>query len=160
MDRPSRIPNTVITSPGHTGLSLSNKERERTSNVAVSNPVQYPIPNPTLFRNICSAISACSELKAQRHDPPSASAAVAVRFNPPSDIAAHQMIMIRICPDLTATAATINRTPLHVAAGSKVSASLIKLIARAYPAACVVMKRAIKTPLHFACDSSCELRAF
>eukprot|EP00986_Skeletonema_menzelii_P000115 scaffold16_cov147-Skeletonema_menzelii.AAC.14 len=82
-----------------------------------------PMPHPEHSHYEFIAISACSELKAQRHDPPSASAAVAVRFNPPSDIAAHQMIMIRICPDLTATAATINRTPLHVAAGSKVSAS-------------------------------------
>ena len=65
--------------------------------------------------------------------------------------------MIRICPYLTAVTDCLKRTPLHVAAGCKASASLIKLIARAYPAACVVQDAEGKTPLHFACDSSCLL---
>ncbi|KAL7493569.1 hypothetical protein ACHAWT_004982 [Skeletonema menzelii] len=106
------------------------------------------LSNPTLFRNICSAISACSELNGMTllH--------AAVRFNPPLDIVAQ---MIRICPHLTAATDCLNRTPLHVAAGSKASASLIKLIARAYPAASVVQDEEGKTPLHFACDSSCVL---
>ena len=70
----------------------------------------------------------------------------AIFFDPPLDIAAQ---MIRICPHLTDSATDcLNRTPLHVAAGSKASASLIKLIARAYPAACVVDEEG-KTPLHF-----------
>ena len=41
--------------------------------------------------------------------------------------------------------------------GCKASASLIKFIARAYPAACVAQDEEGKTPLHFACDSSCVL---
>ena len=65
--------------------------------------------------------------------------------------------MIRICPYLTAVTDCLKRTPLHVAAGCKASASLIKLIARAYPAACVVQDEEGKTPLHLACDSSCVL---
>ena len=78
----------------------------------------------------------------------------AVRFNPPLDIVAQ---MIRICPHLTAATDCLNRTPLHVAAGCKASSLLIKLIARAYPAACVVQDEEGKTPLHLACDSSCVL---
>ena len=78
----------------------------------------------------------------------------ALRFNPPLDIAAQ---MIRICPYLPAATDCLKRTPLHVAAGCKASASLIKLIARAHPAACVVQDEEGKTPLHFACDSSCVL---
>ena len=44
-----------------------------------------------------------------------------------------------------------------MAAGSKASTSLIMLIARACPAACVVQDEEGKTPLHFACDSACVL---
>ena len=106
------------------------------------------LSDPALFRNICSAIAACSELKGMTllH--------AALRFNPPLDIVAQ---MIRICPYLTAVTDCLKRTPLHVAAGCKASASLIKLIARAYPAACVVQDEEGKTPLHLACDSSCVL---
>ena len=58
---------------------------------------------------------------------------------------------------MAASTDCLNRTPLHVAAGCKASSLLIKLIARAYPAACVVQDEEGKTPLHFACDSSCVL---
>ena len=86
--------------------------------------------------------------RAQRHE------RAALRFNPPLDIAAQ---MIRICPYLPAATDCLKRTPLHVAAGCKASASLIKLIACAHPAACVVQDEEGKTPLHLACDSSCVL---
>ena len=106
------------------------------------------LSDPALFRNICSAIAACSELNGMTllH--------AAVRFNPPLDVVAQ---MIRICPYLTAATDCLKRTPLHVAAGCKASATLIKRIARAYPAACVIQDEEGKTPLHFACDSSCVL---
>eukprot|EP00985_Skeletonema_marinoi_P003507 scaffold1505_cov146-Skeletonema_marinoi.AAC.21 len=106
------------------------------------------LSDPTLFRNITSTISACSELNGMTllH--------AAVRFNPPLDMVAQ---MIRLCPQMTAATDCLSRTPLHVAAGSKASASLIKLIALACPAACEVQDEEGKTPLHFACDSSCVL---
>ena len=106
------------------------------------------LSDPALFRNICSAIAANSELNGMTilH--------AAVRFNPPLDVVA-QMIHLR--PHMTAATDCLNRTPLHVAAGCKASASLIKLIARSYPAACDVQDDEGKTPLHFACDSSCVL---
>ncbi|KAK1734238.1 hypothetical protein QTG54_015005 [Skeletonema marinoi] len=106
------------------------------------------LSDPTLFRNIASTISACSELNGMTllH--------AAVRFNPPLDMVAQ---MIRLCPQMTAATDCLGRTALHVAAGSNASASLIKLIALACPAACEVQDEEGKTPLHFACDSSCVL---
>ncbi len=44
-----------------------------------------------------------------------------------------------------------------MAAGSKASASLVRLIAHACPTACDVQDEEGKTPLHFACDSACVL---
>ena len=106
------------------------------------------LSDPALFRNICSAIAATSEFNGMTllH--------AAIRFNPPLDIVA-QMLCLR--PHMTASTDCLNRTPLHVAAGCKASTSLIKLIARAYPAACVAQDEEGKTPLHLACDSSCVL---
>ena len=43
--------------------------------------------------------------------------------------------MIRLFPDMPAAKDGLDRTPLHVAAGSKASASLLKLLAHACPAA-------------------------
>jgi hypothetical protein len=48
-------------------------------------------------------------------------------------------------------------TWLQVPSWSKASASLLKLLAHACPAACDVQDEEGKTPLHFACDSSCVL---
>ena len=106
------------------------------------------LSDPTLFRNICSAVAACPEFNGMTllH--------AAVRYNPPLDVVA-QMIHLR--PHMTAATDCLKRTPLHVAAGCNASATLIKRIARAYPAACVIQDEEGKTPLHFACDSSCVL---
>ena len=106
------------------------------------------LSNPDSFRNIASAMSACSQLNGMTilH--------TTVRFNPPLDIVAQ---IIKLCPVMPAAKDCLNRTPLHVAAGSKASASLLKLLADAFPAACDVQDEEGKTPLHFACDSSCVL---
>ena len=106
------------------------------------------LSSPAMFRNIASAVSACSELNGMTllH--------AVVRCNPPLDIIAQ---MIRLCPDMPAAKDCLDRTPLHVAAGSKASASLLKLLAHACPAACDVQDEEGSTPLHFACDSSCVL---
>ena len=77
-----------------------------------------------------------------------------VKYDPPLDIVAR---MIEFCPDMPAAADCLRRTPLHVAAGSRASASLIKLLAHAHPAACDAQDVEGKTPLHFSCDSSCVL---
>ena len=81
--------------------------------------------------------------------------AVVRQRNPPLDIVA---FIIKICPEMLSSSDCFNRTPLHVAAGSKKSSPLLlKLIACAYPAACVAQDRCGKTPLHYSCDSSTGL---
>ena len=76
------------------------------------------------------------------------------RCSPPLDIVAQ---MVAICPYMSSVKDSLRRTPLHVAAGSNASASLIELLARANPAACDVQDEEGNTPLHFICDSSCVL---
>jgi ankyrin repeat protein len=74
-----------------------------------------------------------------------------VRDNPPLDIVGN---IIKLCPEMAAARDGLGRTPLHIAAGSKVSPLLLKLIARAYPAACDAQDEDGRTPLHFVCDTS------
>jgi hypothetical protein len=51
----------------------------------------------------------------------------------------------------------LNRTPLHVAVGTRANLATIQLLADACPVACSVRDEDGKTPLHLACDSACEL---
>ncbi|KAL7451104.1 hypothetical protein ACHAWC_002937 [Mediolabrus comicus] len=106
------------------------------------------LSSPAVFRNLAGAVEACSALNGMTllH-------AIA-RCSPPLDIVAQ---MVAICPYMPSSKDCLDRTPLHVAAGSKASASLIELLARANPAACDVQDEEGNTPLHFACDSSCVL---
>ncbi|KAL7496403.1 hypothetical protein ACHAWT_004657 [Skeletonema menzelii] len=76
-----------------------------------------------------------------------------IRYDPPLDVIVE---MIRLTPEMVAKDC-LGRTPLHVAAGKQASASQIKILSQACPAACVVQDEEGKTPLHFACDSSCVL---
>eukprot|EP00985_Skeletonema_marinoi_P020843 scaffold12463_cov110-Skeletonema_marinoi.AAC.1 len=76
---------------------------------------------------------------------------VIVRDNPPLDIVGN---IIKLCPEMASARDGLGRTPLHIAAGSKVSPLLLKLIARAYPAACDAQDEDGRTPLHFVCDTS------
>ncbi len=106
------------------------------------------LSNPAYFKAVTKTIASCPELNGMTllH-------AVA-RHNPPLDIVAK---MISTCPKLPAARDCLNRTPLHVAAGSGASSKLIKLIAYACPASCEAQDEDGKTPLHYACDTSCEL---
>ena len=108
----------------------------------------YVLSNPQTFRHVAGAVAACSQLHGMTvlH--------AAVKCNPPLDIVAR---IIEICPDMLDAKDCLHRTPLHVAAGSKATPSLLELLARAYPAACDAQDVEKKTPLHFACDSSCVL---
>ena len=106
------------------------------------------LSSPDIFRHLASAISSCSQLNGMTllH--------AIVKFDPPLEIVAR---MIEFYPDMPAATDCLRRTPLHVAAGSRASASLIELLAHAHPAACDAQDEERKTPLHFACDSSCVL---
>ena len=106
------------------------------------------LSSSAFFRALTAAIANCPEFNGMTllH--------AVVRCNPPLDIVAK---MIEICPDLPAAKDCLGRTPLHVAAGSAAKPRLIKLIAHAHPASCDAQDEDGKTPLHFACDSSCVL---
>ncbi len=103
-----------------------------------------------IFYHLDSAVSSCSQLNGMTvlH--------AVVRYNPPLDLVEQ---IIEYCPDMPAARDCLNRTPLHVAAGSGASAGLLNILARAYPEACDVQDDGGKTPLHVACDSACVLFA-
>ena len=103
------------------------------------------------FRAMASSVSSCSD----ELNGITLLHAVVRQRNPPLDIVA---FIIKTCPEMLSSSDCFNRTPLHVAAGSKSSSPLLlKLIACAYPAACVARDRDGKTPLHYSCDSSTGL---
>jgi ankyrin repeat protein len=109
------------------------------------------ISSPECFRAMASSITSCSD----ELNGITLLHAVVRQRNPPMDIVA---FVIKICPEMLSSSDCFNRTPLHVAAGSKKSSPLLlKLIACAYPAACVAIDRYGRTPLHYACDSSSGL---
>ena len=49
------------------------------------------------------------------------------------------------------------RCPLHVAAGTRASLPVMKILSDAYPDACDIQDIDGKTPLTLACDAACEL---
>ena len=110
------------------------------------------VSSPDCFRNMARSISLYAEhrLKGMTllH--------VIARGNPPSDILCY---LIKLCPEMAATRDDLGRCPLHIAACSEASPLLLKLIARAYPAACDAQDKDGRTPLHFLCDTSATLFA-
>lgn len=106
------------------------------------------LANPRAFRTISRKIAACPELNGMTllH--------AVVRYNPPLEMVAE---MMQLCPELVYAKDCLERTPLHVAAGSGASASLVKLLAKSCPEGCNAQDEDGRTPLHLACDSSCEL---
>ena len=110
--------------------------------------------SPDCFFNLAWSISLFSELNLKGmtllH--------FIARDNPPLDIVGN---IIKICPEMVAARDEFGRTPLHIAAaGSEVSPILLKLIARAYPAACDAQDEDGKTPLHYVCDTSSSFVLF
>lgn len=109
------------------------------------------ISSPECFRAMASSVSSCSD----ELNGITLLHAIVRQRNAPLDIVA---FIIKICPEMLSSSDCFHRTPLHVAAGSKSSSPLLlKLVACAYPAACVARDIDGKTPLHYACDSSTGL---
>ncbi|EED94158.1 predicted protein [Thalassiosira pseudonana CCMP1335] len=78
----------------------------------------------------------------------------AARYNPPSNIISK---MIELCPDTIEKVDCLNRTALHVAAGTGADVSVIRVLTSRYPEACMIQDVDGRLPLHLACDSSCQL---
>jgi len=51
----------------------------------------------------------------------------------------------------------MNRTPLHIAAGTRADLSILQLLVRSSPITCSIQDVDGMTPLHLACYSTCEL---
>jgi ankyrin repeat protein len=51
----------------------------------------------------------------------------------------------------------MNRTPLHIAAGTRADLSTIQLLVNASPSSCSIRDVNGMTPLHLACKSTCEI---
>jgi len=76
------------------------------------------------------------------------------RFNPPPHVI---LRIIELCPDAPRARDCLDRTPLHVMAGTCAASFVIEVLVDAFPEACMMQDMDGRTPLHFACDSSCEL---
>ncbi|KAL7529072.1 hypothetical protein ACHAXR_002782 [Thalassiosira sp. AJA248-18] len=106
------------------------------------------IGNPYAFQSFARAISKSSELNGLTilH--------ACIRFDPPPRIV---KILLELVPETPSCVDCLQRTPLHVAAGTRASFPLIKLLVEAFPRACDIQDADGKTPLHLACDSACEI---
>ena len=78
------------------------------------------------------------------------------RFNPPLHVV---QVLLELLPESPNLVNCMNRTPLHIAAGTRADLSIIQLLASASPSACSIQDVDGMTPLHLACDSTCELFA-
>lgn len=77
-----------------------------------------------------------------------------VRYDPPIELLVQ---MIELYPTALGACDCLGRTPLHVAAGSGASTNVMKILTVNCPGACSIQDEDGRTPLHFACDTSCEL---
>ena len=78
------------------------------------------------------------------------------RFNPPMHIVQSLLELLPESPNLVDC---MNRTPLHIAAGTRADLSTLQLLVNASPLTCSIQDVDGMTPLHLACDSTCELFA-
>ena len=76
------------------------------------------------------------------------------RFNPPAHIV---KVLLELLPESPIFVDCLDRTPLHIAVGTRANFSTIQMLVDAYPKACAILDTDGKTPLHLACDSACTL---
>lgn len=65
--------------------------------------------------------------------------------------------LIELCPDSTSSRDCLDRTPLHIAAGTGSSVLVLDMLVKSYPEACLMQDADGRTSLHLACDNSCVL---
>mmetsp|Transcript_38142 Transcript_38142/g.80280 ORF Transcript_38142/g.80280 Transcript_38142/m.80280 type:complete len:232 (-) Transcript_38142:332-1027(-) len=109
---------------------------------------EVALTNPTSFKALSQSISECQEFNGMSllH--------ACVRYNPPPGLLRE---MIKLYPLALRAEDCLGRTPLHVAAGSGASQTVMKLLTVNYPQACTIQDEDGRTPLHFACDTTCEM---
>ena len=109
---------------------------------------RYAVSNPEMFKYITQSISKCEEFNGMTllH--------ACVRYDPPVPLL---LKMTELHPESLVIKDCIGRTPLHVAAGSGASSSVIRMLTSKYPHACNIQDEDGRTPLHFACETDCEL---
>ena len=76
------------------------------------------------------------------------------RFRPPASLVRS---IVELCPDSPSSKDSMHRTPLHVAAGTGATQSVIEVLVWAHREACTMPDQDGRVPLHIACDSSCRL---
>ncbi|KAL7471903.1 hypothetical protein ACHAXS_012224 [Conticribra weissflogii] len=104
--------------------------------------------NPTVFQVISQKVSKCSQLNGMTF------LHACVRFNPPAHIV---QLVVNLNRDSANSVDCLGRTALHIAAGTRADIATIQILTEACPIAVDIQDNDGKTPLHFACDSSCEL---
>ncbi|KAL7463614.1 hypothetical protein ACHAXS_003974 [Conticribra weissflogii] len=104
--------------------------------------------NPAIFQEFSRKISKCSELNGMTF------LHACVRFNPPAHIV---QLIVNLNRESANSVDCLGRTALHIAAGTRADISTIQILTEACPMAVDIQDQDGKTPLHFACDSSCEL---
>jgi len=106
------------------------------------------LSNPTLFQSFARKVSQSTELNNMTF------LHACIRFNPPTYIV---KTLLGLLPEAPSCVDCLQRTPLHVAVGTRASLPLIQLLAKAYPRACEIQDKDGKTPLHLACDNEGEI---
>mmetsp|Transcript_4776 Transcript_4776/g.9838 ORF Transcript_4776/g.9838 Transcript_4776/m.9838 type:complete len:227 (-) Transcript_4776:154-834(-) len=104
--------------------------------------------NPKFFQAFSHKISQCSELNGMTF------LHACVRFNPPAHIV---QLIVKLNRESANSVDCLGRTALHIAAGTRADISTIQILTEVCPIAVDIQDEDGKTPLHFACDSSCEL---
>mmetsp|Transcript_20478 Transcript_20478/g.41102 ORF Transcript_20478/g.41102 Transcript_20478/m.41102 type:complete len:230 (+) Transcript_20478:174-863(+) len=104
--------------------------------------------NPAVFQTFSLKISKCSELNGMTF------LHACVRYNPPAHIV---QLIVNLNQESANSVDCLGRTALHIAAGTRADVSTIQILTEACPMAVDIQDQDGKTPLHFACDSSCEL---
>lgn len=82
---------------------------------------------------------------------------VCLRYNPPLEVV---LKMIKMFSDRTAALRAqdaMGRTPLHIAAAYDADPTVLKLLGSADPMTCSILDKDGRSPLHLACDSSCNI---
>jgi len=109
------------------------------------------LSNPNTFQMICNAIPKYEDFKGVTllH--------TCLYHNPPLDVVVK---MIKMFPDRTSALRVqdcMGRTPLHIATACDADPMVIKLLGSADPTTCSILDKDGRSPLHLACDSSCNI---